>query len=314
MDIEFHYYVTYILAKEAGFSQADSKIIAYASQYTDDNNKVLSIGMSETGIYNNCISQTMDILKPQRERLEIYPCFHFFPGDCTVASTARNDGKTHIYNTTPNSRNVNILIDEALNAGDMYWIGICTHCYADTWAHQNFVGAEDVFNSLGKITPNIGHADAGYNPDIPNLIWEDVRLISTNRMIDNKRRFIEAAKNIYHKFITHIDSKILDATKKSKWETLENKIIDAIGESSETQDRLNKNRIKRYAEIAPVAEYNENEWFDEAVERKSLFALHKKSGFENSHWYKFQEAVKRHHQAAQRIIAMQNAEKWASNV
>lgn len=37
MDIEFHYHITFILARKAGFNTKDSYIIAYSSQYTDDN-------------------------------------------------------------------------------------------------------------------------------------------------------------------------------------------------------------------------------------------------------------------------------------
>ena len=39
MEKDFHYYVTYALANKAGFSNDDSYIIAYASQYVDDNNE-----------------------------------------------------------------------------------------------------------------------------------------------------------------------------------------------------------------------------------------------------------------------------------
>jgi hypothetical protein len=39
MEKDFHYYATYALANKAGFSNDDSYIIAYASQYVDDNNE-----------------------------------------------------------------------------------------------------------------------------------------------------------------------------------------------------------------------------------------------------------------------------------
>ncbi|MBT3446665.1 MAG: hypothetical protein HN441_02010, partial [Candidatus Thioglobus sp.] len=34
---EFHYWITGLIAKEAGFTEADAKIIAYASEYVDEN-------------------------------------------------------------------------------------------------------------------------------------------------------------------------------------------------------------------------------------------------------------------------------------
>ena len=39
MQKDFHYYVTYALAKTAGFSPEESEIIAYSSQLVDDNNE-----------------------------------------------------------------------------------------------------------------------------------------------------------------------------------------------------------------------------------------------------------------------------------
>ena len=46
MDIEFHYYLTKYLALEAGFEEDEAEIIAYASQYVDDNCVKYSIKIS----------------------------------------------------------------------------------------------------------------------------------------------------------------------------------------------------------------------------------------------------------------------------
>jgi len=43
MDIEFHYYMTYLTATRAGVTPADAEVLAYASQYVDENNRVLHI-------------------------------------------------------------------------------------------------------------------------------------------------------------------------------------------------------------------------------------------------------------------------------
>ena len=37
MDIEFHYYMTFLIAGKAGFGKDDTATIAYSSQYVDDN-------------------------------------------------------------------------------------------------------------------------------------------------------------------------------------------------------------------------------------------------------------------------------------
>ncbi len=49
---------------------------------------------------------------------------------------------------------------------------------------------------LEALIPNIGHADAKHNPDWPALKWEDDRLSSTHRKIDNKVRFLSASSHL----------------------------------------------------------------------------------------------------------------------
>ena len=82
MDKEFHYHITGIIARRAGFSVEEARTIAHASQLVDDNDTLCSIHDEDSGTeYEVYISQTMDILKPKRELMRIYPIFHFLPGD-----------------------------------------------------------------------------------------------------------------------------------------------------------------------------------------------------------------------------------------
>ena len=97
MDIEFHYYVVYILARKAGFAKNDSYLIAYSSQYVDDNNYHYYINFEDGGHYINAVSQTMDITKPSAKRQKIYPLFHFLPGDPDRLTAKRKDGKQDPY-------------------------------------------------------------------------------------------------------------------------------------------------------------------------------------------------------------------------
>ncbi len=289
MNIEFHYYITYILAANAGFSSKEAEIIAYASQYVDDNQKIYIIE-GEDGEYKNYISQTMDITKPKNELIRIYPCFHFLPGDPDSSLAKRNDGVMHILNTTPNSKNAKEIMDEALATKNLYRIGICTHCYVDTWAHQNFVGYKHSFckmtGLMEKAIPNIGHADAKHQPDIPNLNWEDKRLISANQEVHNINRFIEAAKNVFTKYCNYNEQE-----SNGQWDQLNEKLVEAMGKTTD------KKRISAYKSIVPfIPEYSVSRWFDEAIKTKGVFRkkYYKSLNFEETHWYKFQKAVKAH--------------------
>lgn len=318
MNIEFHYYVTYILAAKAGFGPAEAWIIAYASQYVDDNDRKYVIEKGKDSEYKNYISQTMNILKPKTVHLRIYPCFHFVPGDTACQLARRSDRRVHPLNTTPNSENANILMDSALETKNLYRIGIATHCYADTWAHQNFVGCNDRFNEifglLEALIPNIGHADAMYNPDITSLIWEDKRLLKANRKIYNKQRILDAAEKIFIKYSRYTDKKSKRRHTNDKWRDIREELSKAIGPDRQRTARISQRRINSYKElVGDISPYQWRIWFDEGIEtqvqtryvrsagirqtvrRKKYF---RKSNFTNCHWYRFQQAVREHQKFA----------------
>ena len=68
----------------------------------DENGVCLTIeDRSNDNVYQNYISQTMNILKPKRKLMRIYPVFHFVPDEPMSESACRCDGKMHLLNTTP---------------------------------------------------------------------------------------------------------------------------------------------------------------------------------------------------------------------
>ncbi|OGW52307.1 MAG: hypothetical protein A2Y81_06275 [Nitrospirae bacterium RBG_13_43_8] len=251
MDREFHYYMTYIIALKAGFKVDDAYTIAYASQYTDDNDTTYEI-LGDEAPYKNYISQTMDITKPKEELLRIHPYFHFFPGskrEIVNNSYPRKDGKLHLLNTIPNNVHVRRLFTKSLKSTDLYRIGIATHTYADTFCHQNFVGFKESFNDmeglLEKIIPSVGHADAKHQPDIPGLVWFDKRHVSSHVEVRNKDRILEAAGNIFQFYCDY-------CTKQRDIDRNRQKLIselgEAIGEISE-EDQREEERKKNYRDI-----------------------------------------------------------------
>jgi hypothetical protein len=176
--------------------------------------------------------------------------------------------------------------------------------YVDTFAHQNFVGFEDNFNEmeglLERVIPNIGHAKAMHNPDMPALIWKDGRLVSSHSEVDNKKRFLEATRCIYDKYAAYLHSS-------NDNQDLIAAIDKAIGEYGGNVD----DRIERYKALIgnEYIEYDDREWFNNAVDfvideipytagedtvPKSETKRVWRGSYKNSHWYKFQEAVKTH--------------------
>ncbi len=317
MDIEFHYYVTYIFAQKAGFSKKDAYVIAYSSQYVDDNTIIFNINKGKANAYTNYISQTMDITKPKNRLMRIYPLFHFVPGDPLTKKARRRDGSLHLLNTTPGSTNGNKLINKALKTKNLYRIGIATHSFMDTWAHQNFIGYYDNFNSMEglreKMTPNVGHADAMHQPDIPGLIWRDRRLAGSLRAVSNNSRFFNASEKVFEKYVKYHDRQAKKADIRNEWLKLRNAIEKAIGEEFTHDSDGRESRIKRYRAItAGIPEFKPDEWFKQAVETRTKGVTDKwavvkllpdehvwKDGHEQSRWYNFQTAVIEHQHFAE---------------
>ena len=73
------------------------------------------------------------------------------------------------------------MLDEAFKFTEdllLYRIGIATHSYVDTWAHQNFAGWYDYYNNVGlDPKPDIRHSDGEHHPDWINHSWVDDSLV-----------------------------------------------------------------------------------------------------------------------------------------
>ena len=301
MNFEFHYYITYIVALRAGYNPRDAHLIAYSSQYTDDNNEEFEISEGTPDKYHNYISQTINILKPAKELLRIHPIFHFLPGtkdEVFVDSSWRRDGKLHLLNTLPNNQNARLLLKEALDSKNLYRIGVATHMYSDTFAHQNFVGCKDSFNSMTgvieKVIPYIGHAEAEHKPDWPALSWEDERLIPRHSKINNKQRFLEAAISLFKEYCGSSGR----SASAQEVGNLATELDKAIGERDDTNQMI-ENRIKRYKALIGdnFVEYDKEAWFKEATDRKIGFlkwVYFWKGNYKTSNWFQFQESVKAH--------------------
>jgi hypothetical protein len=324
MKIEFHYYITHLVAARAGFRGDDLRILAHASQLTDDNDTVYKVKDGRKIAYTNRISQTMQPIKRRAARLEVYPLFHFIPGDPNAESAKRIDGKINPFNTTPNSLNANRIIDSALDTGNFYQIGIATHAYVDTWAHQNFVGYKDDFNAfsgfIDEIIPNIGHADAKTMPDQPRLVWDDERLV--NSTVNNKERFLDAAGYLFEKLRQTADPKCSKKALNTDRSSLLADLGTAIGSNSK-EVQPGKKRLAGYCELAATPEYGErgipeykpDQWFNIAVKkdvrfvgnpshgrRRRVETFNVKPGFETSDWFNFQEAVKTYAERTKAIL------------
>lgn len=324
MDIEFHYWITGILALRAGFTDEEARTIAYSSQYVDDNDLNYEIKDPDSEVrYRNFVSQTMNILKPKRELMRIYPIFHFVPGEPQSDTCFRCDGKMHLLVTTPCNENAACMLDEAFKANEEtrhYRIGIATHSFVDSWAHQNFVGWYDFYNNIGlDPKPDIGHADAEHHPDWISHRWQDSRLVDKD--VNNNHRFLSAAEELYRRYGDYLKGQGRAAG--APWETVEKELIGIIGSTySGDLKKDEEARIAQYKQILKWPDFKETDWFNAAIDTEahglrdrhhgllaeySLFKdeyfWKKDQDWKKTDWYNFQRAVKAQERLGLRLLS-----------
>jgi hypothetical protein len=286
--------MTYLITVRAGFRPAEAEIVAYSSQYIDDNDLIYNISQDNNFYYSNYISQTKNITKPKRNLFRIYPIFHFIPGEPLADSARRRDGKLHLLNTTPDSKNARDVLRLGLKSDNLYKIGLAVHSFADSFAHQNFVGYYDEFNLVEGIQQKlsalfnrsvykIGHAAAGHRPDIPYALWRDPRLCKSNSLRDNKKIFLKAAGRIFEELKKYKDPAATAAAINSEKEELLADLASVIGKKSEAPElfKINtrKKRLRCCRNLSLKKEYGGEKlknydpslWFNEAVKINARF-------------------------------------------
>ena len=266
MQKDFHYDIIFALAKEAGYADVDANIIAYASQYVDDNTDREYTVTDSSGefyvgfpdeigqsgdLYFPIITQAVDIasfrLSIQRY---VFAPFHFIPGDSNVTLKKKKNPLC----TTRGCKNATDLVQKAKKSKDIYRLGIALHTYADTFSHERFSAFREDWNRVHKspianLPPNIGHAEVFHQPDEISTKWVDERF--GKKKIVNNERALAAAESIFE----------LIKRGNAKWGD-----IQADLETFMDADNLDKrvNLVKsKYPEIES---YDEDKWLNEALE------------------------------------------------
>jgi hypothetical protein len=319
MNLEYHYWITGVIAKTAGFNDSEVEKIAYCSQYVDDNDQILDVYEDEYApnpCYQNKISQTMNITLPRRDLMDIYPLFHFIPGDQANASP-RKDKKVHILNTTPGSTNAALILKSAVEkycSGDekgIFRLGIATHTFVDTWAHQNFAGCNDDFNGFANVAlPNVGHADAMHHPDLVGHRWIDDRL--EQPQIDNNARYLGASMRLFEAYKGALGKQV----NSGDWGQLQKQLVGIWGPTySGDSERGGDERTQKYRQLLPSSfpDYDDRKLQNSALDVKYT-AIPGRDDFADRYiwkqgidhkktdWYLFQEAIKEHIEVSKEVL------------
>lgn len=324
MNEEFHYYVVAFLCKQAGLRPDESTRIAYSSQYTD--NALVPYEVHTDGSrYLTQVTHHFGFWDSSQET-EVWIPFHFYPGDPSHPAARRADGTTNRFSVTPDSPNVKKLLVAALKTRNPYRVGIALHTYADSWAHQNFSGRRETWNSVDALSliPPIGHAQVMRSPDDLYAVWQDPRLVAGERQISNYERFLAAARKIY-KYLATFNRRDFDDV-----DFVMERLVDIVG--APNRPRTAEERKLDFLIATEVEEYRRNDWKDRAVflddqtgevDVSSTYdkllwlkheVLHKsgllqprplrgKPGFYESDYHHFHEAARAHRRVALDLIA-----------
>ncbi|HIC92060.1 MAG TPA: hypothetical protein EYP21_08415 [Syntrophaceae bacterium] len=331
MQIDFHFYTIYALARATGFKPEDAYIIAYSSQHTDDARYEDALEFKNGGRFQQVLSAhkflDLDALtKPTCYR--IWVPFHFLPGNLGRDFYERMLTRA---NSIIAQRMVEEFLSSDLKPYSLHRLGIILHVYADTWSHQNFMGImyrnindvrdlkvkgtakRSIKSLLAKLkeeileycAPELGHAQAGTIPDEPYREWEYEDYKGRYFQISNQERALDAAQNCYmvlsrflKRFPQFLSPPVLP------WQ----KILEKIGELFSHQGELEE-RTEAWREaisngrigFEPKGKdtnlhYHDREWFRAAVtvttEEGERYI--RNEGFEMSHWKYFHDAAAFH--------------------
>jgi hypothetical protein len=276
MNLEFHYYVVHWLALKAGLDPQEARTIAHSSQYVD--NAILGYRVTTPrGDYDTVITQNY-IFWDEATMRNAYLPFHFVPSGDKGPSRARADRGANPFDVRPDSGPAKEILIAALKSRNAFRIGIALHCYADTWAHQNFSGLHEEWNRVdpGSPLPSAGHAQALGSPDQLSGVWQDGRLAGSGATVRNRERFLKAALKIYKYLRTYAKRDFDDA------ELVMDRLEGLWGPAG--RERPMKERIMDYVIDSDMLEYDRSSWLREAGMPVSSDGSDSMAGYDKLKW------------------------------
>jgi len=191
MQFDGHHAGTYVTARLAGFGHGEAEIISYAAQYVDDATNDGPIQFSDSAyLYARIASAHSMIdysnLVQVKNHLAWIP-FHFLPGNGLLPSDASPDGgEIGKLSCRPDSPIARDMIRMAFRDHDkprrLHRLGIAMHVYADTFAHQGFIGALSEGNRAENVTSGIPEVDKQIHDatkkELTQRIWTKIKAIA----------------------------------------------------------------------------------------------------------------------------------------
>ncbi len=157
MQMDFHYYAIYCLARSSGIKRKAAQTIAYASQYVDDS-AVREIDTHKDGSRIVSVAtahHATDIRNLDRDdQRYIWIPFHFLPGGKGNTWTAKLVCRK-------NSSIAKEMVKHNISQNKPYileLVGITAHVYSDTFSHYGFSGVSSRRNRIDGSTLEINNS------------------------------------------------------------------------------------------------------------------------------------------------------------
>lgn len=321
MNIDYHFYATYAICRLAGMRDEAARTISYACQYTDDAKYEKDIEFEDGGRFVQQMSAhafiDMDVLS-KSTGYDIFIPFHFLP-------CGEGDNLSKKLICKRDSAVANAMLEDCILTMEkpygLHRLGIALHAYADTWAHEDFIGILNDLNEVDDIDlenldqwdieefftnrlipnfiPPIGHGEALTYPDEPYLKWSYKSGVTLKRQhVNNPEKFMECSTRIFEFLDTKLKKSYPDLfeSEAGDWEKFrddfEGILIHRGSVDKRTELWKNSFNNRRLGFESHVT-YRENDWFEGAVELvdKENNIFKKKKDFHRSDWKLFHDAV-----------------------
>lgn len=295
MQKDLHHAGTYLLCRLAGMKSEYAEVVAYSAQYVDDaiydHTLIFENGgafqQKQTAYKNETLEDVADNFDVSLA-FDILIPFHFLP-DVKPYNTDQD------LVTDPESKVLERLLEDIKDRGSesigLHRLGIGLHCYADIFAHQDFIGFcseynevsleegedEGTFIDLFTDKAPIGHAPVVHNPDLPYMEWaykRDGELIEVNNVQD---RFLPGMREMYGFIVDFLaaNPQYKGNTKTKSFEDYEDKLWKLLIQEDSQEERhnnwlesirSNEFGFTDHDEIDENLDYDERAWFNKAVE------------------------------------------------
>jgi hypothetical protein len=206
MQIDMHFYGTYAVARIAGFSPQEAKVVATAAQFVDDSLLAEPVSLSGQGFLLPVVSShgMFELAKNSNtiDQWQVWLPFHFLPGN------RGNDAERRLICLWGEPDNpvveavLNLSLGERRKAYGLHLLGVVSHVLQDSYSHYGFCGMATDRNRIHQKTLSVlnrgsfkawvdaalkhfsarfagsvaeetrlGHASVAIFPDLPYLKW-----------------------------------------------------------------------------------------------------------------------------------------------